>query len=307
MDEAVLLIAERAAKGPSKIARRRRGKAKATSRPKGDEAKPARQAESEEQGQGQGQGSRHPRGGGVGTHARWPANRRNARRTGLPSKDEILQFIQNARVTPGKREISRAFSVKGSDRVALKQMLTEMADEGLLSGNRKGFKERGQAAARGGARNRGPRCRRRTDRRACRLGRQRRRAPPRARPRRAAARRARGRAGARPGRPHPGPPHAPGETWTCSATATRRSPSSACRRRSARQLGIFRARAKGGGHRSRRSQGAEGMVDRARRRGRRQGRRSGALRSRPLGTPAACRRRAWSRRSATRRTSARSA
>ena len=66
------------------------------------------------------------------------------RRTGLPSKDEILQFIQHARVVPGKREISRAFSVRGSDRIALKQMLTEMADDGLLSGNRKGFKERGK-------------------------------------------------------------------------------------------------------------------------------------------------------------------
>ena len=66
------------------------------------------------------------------------------RRTGLPSKDEILEFIKNARVVPGKREISRAFSVQGRDRIALKRMLTEMADEGLLSGNRKGFKERGK-------------------------------------------------------------------------------------------------------------------------------------------------------------------
>ena len=66
------------------------------------------------------------------------------RRTGLPTKDEILEFIQNARVTPGKRELSRAFSVKGSDRVALKRLLIEMADDGLLSGNRKGFKERGK-------------------------------------------------------------------------------------------------------------------------------------------------------------------
>ena len=47
------------------------------------------------------------------------------------------------RVKPGKREIARAFSVKGSDRIALKQLLAEMADEGLLAGNRKGFKEPG--------------------------------------------------------------------------------------------------------------------------------------------------------------------
>ena len=65
------------------------------------------------------------------------------RRTGLPSKGEILEFVRNARVVPDKREISRAFSVKGGDRVALKQLLTEMADEGLLTGNRKGFKQPG--------------------------------------------------------------------------------------------------------------------------------------------------------------------
>ena len=69
---------------------------------------------------------------------------KEARRAGLPTKDEILHFIKNARVTPGKRELSRAFSVRGSDRIALKQLLTEMADEGLLSGNRKGFKEPGK-------------------------------------------------------------------------------------------------------------------------------------------------------------------
>jgi ribonuclease R len=69
---------------------------------------------------------------------------KEARRSGLPGKDEILQFIRAARVTPGKREIARAFSVKGGDRIALKEMLAEMADEGLLSGNRKGFKERGK-------------------------------------------------------------------------------------------------------------------------------------------------------------------
>ena len=43
----------------------------------------------------------------------------------------------------GKREIVRAFSVKGSDRVALKQLLAEMTEEGLLEGNRKGFKQPG--------------------------------------------------------------------------------------------------------------------------------------------------------------------
>jgi ribonuclease R len=68
---------------------------------------------------------------------------KQTRRTGLPTKGEILEFVKDARVVPGKREISRAFAVKGGDRVALKHLLAEMADEGLLSGNRKGFKQPG--------------------------------------------------------------------------------------------------------------------------------------------------------------------
>jgi ribonuclease R len=76
-------------------------------------------------------------------------NPRSAGRSGLPTKDEILEFIKGASGSTrqagqlGKREIARAFSVKGDDRVALKQLLAEMTEEGLLSGNRKAFKEPG--------------------------------------------------------------------------------------------------------------------------------------------------------------------
>jgi ribonuclease R len=71
-------------------------------------------------------------------------NPRSAGRSGLPSKQAILDFIRTTQdKTPGKREIARAFSVKAGDRIALKQLLAEMADEGLLSGNRKGFRQPG--------------------------------------------------------------------------------------------------------------------------------------------------------------------
>ena len=63
--------------------------------------------------------------------------------TGLPSKQDVLDYLRNAGANTGKRDIARAFHVKGGDRVALKRLLSEMAGEGLLSGNRKGFKERG--------------------------------------------------------------------------------------------------------------------------------------------------------------------
>ncbi len=62
---------------------------------------------------------------------------------GMPSKEDILAFVQNARETVGKREIARAFGIKGGDRIALKQLLAEMADAGTLAGNRKSIKERG--------------------------------------------------------------------------------------------------------------------------------------------------------------------
>jgi ribonuclease R len=67
----------------------------------------------------------------------------------LPTKDAILDFIKSASEGRsqvrqlGKREIARAFSVKSSDRVALKQLLAEMTEEGLIEGNRKGFKKPG--------------------------------------------------------------------------------------------------------------------------------------------------------------------
>ena len=65
-------------------------------------------------------------------------------RSGLPSKQDILEFIRTSQgQNLGKREIVRAFSLKGSDRVALKELLAEMTEEGLLEGNRKGFKQPG--------------------------------------------------------------------------------------------------------------------------------------------------------------------
>ena len=62
---------------------------------------------------------------------------------GLPTKEQILDFIQSSQTKVGKREIARAFSVKGGARIALKRLLAEMADDGILSGNRKELTEKG--------------------------------------------------------------------------------------------------------------------------------------------------------------------
>jgi ribonuclease R len=55
----------------------------------------------------------------------------------LPSKQEILDFLSTASRETGKREIARAFGVKGGDRIALKQLLRDMADDGLIAGSRR--------------------------------------------------------------------------------------------------------------------------------------------------------------------------
>ena len=51
---------------------------------------------------------------------------------GLPSKSEILRFLEAAGDKVTKREIARAFRVKGSDRVVLKDRLREMLEDGAI-------------------------------------------------------------------------------------------------------------------------------------------------------------------------------
>ena len=55
----------------------------------------------------------------------------------LPEKKDILEFIKDSPGKIGKREIARAFNIRGNDRVALKELLTEMANEGLIPGGRR--------------------------------------------------------------------------------------------------------------------------------------------------------------------------
>jgi len=52
--------------------------------------------------------------------------------TGLPSPKQILEFIEKSGQPAGKREIARAFGLHGHDKIALKALLKDMADEGLI-------------------------------------------------------------------------------------------------------------------------------------------------------------------------------
>ena len=61
----------------------------------------------------------------------------------LPSKDELLDWIRENPAAAGKREIARAFGVKGADRTELKRLLRELQDEGLLARERKRMRPAG--------------------------------------------------------------------------------------------------------------------------------------------------------------------
>ena len=58
---------------------------------------------------------------------------------GLPSRQQILDFIANSEEPAGKREIARAFGLKGQEKIQLKALLKDMAEEGLIDGNRSAF------------------------------------------------------------------------------------------------------------------------------------------------------------------------
>ncbi|MDE2620752.1 MAG: VacB/RNase II family 3'-5' exoribonuclease [Sphingomonadales bacterium] len=62
---------------------------------------------------------------------------------GLPSRQQILDFIAQSDEPAGKREIAKAFGLKGQEKIQLKALLRDMADEGLIDGNRTAFHRMG--------------------------------------------------------------------------------------------------------------------------------------------------------------------
>ena len=66
--------------------------------------------------------------------------RKNA---GLPSREQILEFIQTSDKVAGKREIAKAFGLKGQEKIALKARLKDMAEEGLIDGKKTAYHRMG--------------------------------------------------------------------------------------------------------------------------------------------------------------------
>ncbi|AHM03330.1 3'-to-5' exoribonuclease RNase R [Roseibacterium elongatum DSM 19469] len=59
----------------------------------------------------------------------------------LPTKDQILAWISDNPASTSKRDIARAFGIKGADRIDLKRMLKELEDEGHLEKRKKTYRD----------------------------------------------------------------------------------------------------------------------------------------------------------------------
>jgi ribonuclease R len=59
----------------------------------------------------------------------------------IPTKDEILQWISDHPTQTAKRDIAKAFGIKGAARIDLKRVLKELEDEGHLRKQRKTYRD----------------------------------------------------------------------------------------------------------------------------------------------------------------------
>ena len=62
---------------------------------------------------------------------------------GLPSKEQVMELINGSDTPVGKREIARHFKLKGQEKIALKALLKDMAEEGLIDGKRTAYHRMG--------------------------------------------------------------------------------------------------------------------------------------------------------------------
>ena len=61
----------------------------------------------------------------------------------MPSREQVLEFIQTSERKVGKREIGKAFGLKGQEKIGLKRLLKDMAEEGLIDGKKSAYTRMG--------------------------------------------------------------------------------------------------------------------------------------------------------------------
>ncbi|RIV91918.1 ribonuclease R [Aurantiacibacter xanthus] len=69
-------------------------------------------------------------------------NRRRSNK-GLPSKEQVMEFIRTSEVPVGKREIAKHFRLTAQDKILLKALLKDMAEEGLIDGRKSAYHRMG--------------------------------------------------------------------------------------------------------------------------------------------------------------------
>lgn len=62
---------------------------------------------------------------------------------GFPTPEQIVEFIQSSDIPAGKREIAKAFGLKGQEKIKLKALLKDMAEEGLIDGKKTAYHRMG--------------------------------------------------------------------------------------------------------------------------------------------------------------------
>lgn len=72
-----------------------------------------------------------------------PSAKPPKRAPGMPTAAEVLEFIQSSDEPAGKREIAKAFGLKGNEKIKLKALLKDMAEEGLIDGKRTAYHRMG--------------------------------------------------------------------------------------------------------------------------------------------------------------------
>ena len=65
-----------------------------------------------------------------------PETRHGKKAAPFPTKEQVLAFIRESPTPIGKREIARAFHLKGSDRIPLKALLKELERDGAVDRGR---------------------------------------------------------------------------------------------------------------------------------------------------------------------------
>jgi ribonuclease R len=62
---------------------------------------------------------------------------------GFPTSAQVIAFIQSSDTPAGKREIAKAFGLKGQEKIKLKALLKDMAEDGLIDGKKSAFHRMG--------------------------------------------------------------------------------------------------------------------------------------------------------------------